>query len=89
MDYDPPWMHNPLLFRSLEEMARLDLYWAWSVATRGHEEAIDHALNMSERIAFPLAYALRWDVRHIAILLNAVSEKWLFTIKEYSGCARS
>ena len=81
MDYDAPWMHDRRLVRKLEERIHVDFFWAWQIARKVKEEKFDIVLSMSERIAVPLGLMLDPQVKHIAILLNAMAPKWLSAIK--------
>ncbi|HUF00676.1 MAG TPA: glycosyltransferase family 4 protein [Anaerolineales bacterium] len=81
MDYDTPWMHDHRLVRKLEERIHADFFWAWEIAQKVKQEKFDVVLSMSERIAVPLGVILDPQVKHIAILLNAMTPKWLSAIK--------
>jgi glycosyltransferase involved in cell wall biosynthesis len=80
VDYDPPWMHDHLFIRKLEEKIHMDFYWAWKIAQMVEQHKYDTVVSMSERAAVPLGRILNRRVRHIAILLN-VSTKWLNSIR--------
>lgn len=81
VDYDPPWMHENQTIRNIEERIHLDFYWARNIAKLVNEQGYDTVICLSERIAVPLGLILPPKVKHIAILLNALSRKWLSLIR--------
>jgi glycosyltransferase involved in cell wall biosynthesis len=81
MDYDPPWIHNHKLVRRLEERIHVDFFWAYEIAQKVKREKFDVVISMSERIAVPLCVLLDARVKHIPILLNTMSPRWLLAIK--------
>lgn len=81
VDYDTPWMHKNQTLRHIEEKIHLDFYWARHIVKLVNEQRYDMVISMSERIAVPLGLILPPKVKHIAILLNALSRKWLSLIR--------
>lgn len=81
VDYDTPGMHENQTIRSIEEKIHLDFYWARHITKLVKEKGYDVIISMSERIAVPLGLVLPPHVKHIAILLNALSSKWLSLIR--------
>jgi glycosyltransferase involved in cell wall biosynthesis len=81
MDYDPPWMHDHLFFRKWEEKMHVDFFWSHKVAKIVEDGGYDVVISMSERIAVPLGMMLNKRVKHLAVLINALSPKWLNSIK--------
>jgi glycosyltransferase involved in cell wall biosynthesis len=81
MDYDVPWMHGHRLVRKIEEKFHLDFFWASQIARKVKRENFDVVLSMSERVGVPLGMMLDPGVKHIVILLNAMTPRWLSAIK--------
>ena len=81
VDYDPPAMHRHSFMRKVEEKIHLDYWWARELAAKVKREGYDLVISMSERIAVPLGYFLDRRVKHIAVLINTRSSKWLFAMK--------
>lgn len=81
VDYDPPWMHEHQFIRRIEEKLHLDFFWAREIAKMVEERGYEMVISMSERAAVPLGHTLNGRVKHVAILINALSRKWLLTIK--------
>lgn len=81
VDYDAPWMHNHRFIRRLEEKIHIDFFWAYQIAQKVKRENFDVVISMSERVAVPLCLMLDPQVKHIPILLSAMSANWLFLIK--------
>lgn len=81
MDYDPPWMHKHNLIRRIEEKLHLDFFWAREIARIVEKQGYETVVSMSERIAVPLGHMLSSRVKHVAVLINTVSPKWLFALK--------
>jgi glycosyltransferase involved in cell wall biosynthesis len=77
VDYDPPGMHQSQGFRSLEERFHIDFYWARHITKLVKEQGYDMVISMSERIGVPLGLLLPPDIKHITLLLNAFSHRWL------------
>ncbi|MGZ9234686.1 MAG: glycosyltransferase, partial [Anaerolineales bacterium] len=77
VDYDPPGMHESRGFRSMEERFHFDLYWARHITNLVKEQGYDMVISMSERIGVPLGLLLPPGIKHITLLLNPFSHKWL------------
>lgn len=83
LDYDPPWMHSHDFIRRIEEKLHLDFFWARAIAKIVEEQGYDSVISMSERVAVPLSHVLGRRVKHIAIIMNTVSPKWLLAFKSF------
>jgi glycosyltransferase involved in cell wall biosynthesis len=81
VDYDSPWMHENQTLRQMEERIHLDFHWARSITRLVNEQKYDLVISMSERMAVPLGLMLPQKVKHIAMLQNALSRKWLSLIR--------
>ena len=77
MDYDPPWMHSSQMIRRVEQKLHMDSYWARIIARKVRDGGYEAVISMSERVAVPLAPLLDKQVKHLAILINTRSTKWL------------
>lgn len=81
IDYDLPAMQPGNFVRKVEEMFHMDFWWARQLAAKVDKEGYDLVISMSERIAVPLGYFLNKRVKHIAIIINTKSSRWLFAMK--------
>ena len=81
MDYDPPWMHRHAFIRRLEEKLHFDFFWAYEISKIVDRQGYDLVISMSERAAVPLGVFLQKQIMHVTFLINALSSKWLSTMK--------
>jgi glycosyltransferase involved in cell wall biosynthesis len=81
MDYDPPWIHEHKIIRKVEQKLHLDFFWARNISRIVEKQGYEAVVSMSERIAVPLGHWLNSRVKHVAIIINTVSPKWLLALK--------
>ncbi len=81
VDYNSAALSNAALVRQMEELLKLDIFWARKLAKKVRQEGYDVVLSMSERIGIPLAHYLDNGVRHCVITHHPLSPAKLRLLK--------
>jgi glycosyltransferase involved in cell wall biosynthesis len=65
----------------LEEKLHFDFFWTYEISKIADRQGYDLVISMSERAAVPMGVLLHKQIRQVAVLINALSPRWLSAIK--------